>query len=75
MLEVIVDFSGGTVGAFTAGEQIVRCRDCKRFSVDQSDHDYRSGWLCDRWHTDMVEPNGFCAWGEQRKETGCSEAS
>ena len=47
-------------------EEIVRCRDCKRFAVDQSDHDYRSGWWCHRWNTDMVKPDGFCAWGERR---------
>lgn len=47
-------------------ERIVRCRDCKRFSLDNSDHDYRSGWWCHRWNTDMVEPDGFCAWGERR---------
>ena len=46
--------------------EIVRCMDCKRFAVDQSDHDYRSGWWCHRWNTDMVKPDGFCAWGERR---------
>ena len=47
-------------------EEIVRCRDCKRFSLDNSDHDYRSGWWCHRWNTDMVKPDGYCAWGERR---------
>lgn len=47
------------------GEQIVRCKDCKWFSLDNSDHDYRSGWWCHRWNTDMVKPDGFCAWGEK----------
>lgn len=47
-------------------EEIVRCRDCKRFAIDQSDHEYRSGWWCHRWDTDMVKPDGFCAWGERR---------
>ena len=47
-------------------ERVVRCRDCKRFSLDNSDHDYRSGWWCHRWNTDMVKPDGFCAWGERR---------
>ena len=47
-------------------ERVVRCRDCKRFSLDNSDHEYRSGWWCKRWDTDMVEPDGFCAWGERR---------
>lgn len=46
--------------------EIVRCRDCKRFSLDNSDHDYRSGWWCHRWNTDMVKPDGFCAWGERK---------
>lgn len=50
-----------------SGEEIVRCQDCKRFSLDNSDHDYRSGWWCHRWNTDMVKPDGFCAWGKRRK--------
>ena len=49
-------------------EEIVRCRDCKHFAVDQSDHDYRSGWWCHRWNTDMVKPDGYCAWGERRED-------
>ena len=48
--------------------QVARCRDCKRFSLDNSDHDYRSGWWCHRWNTDMVKPDGFCAWGERRED-------
>ena len=48
--------------------EVVRCRDCERFAVDQSDHDYRSGWWCHRWNTDMVKPDGFCAWGERRED-------
>ena len=49
-------------------ERVVRCRDCKRFSLDNSDHDYRSGWWCHRWDTDMVKPNGFCAWGKRKED-------
>lgn len=45
---------------------VVRCRDCRRFELDNSDHDYRSGWWCHRWNTDMVRPDGFCAWAEVR---------
>lgn len=48
-----------------SASQIVRCRDCRRFELDNSDHDYRSGWWCHRWNTDMVKPDGFCAWGER----------
>ena len=51
----------------TIGVEVVRCRDCKRFSLDNSDHDYRSGWWCHRWNTDMVEPDGFCAWGKRKE--------
>jgi hypothetical protein len=43
--------------------EVVRCRDCACFSVDDSDHDYRTGWWCKRWYTDMVMPDGFCKWG------------
>lgn len=49
-------------------EEIVRCRNCKRFSIDNSDHDYRSGWWCHRWNTDMVKPDGFCAWGKRKEQ-------
>lgn len=48
--------------------EVVRCRDCACFSVDDSDHDYRTGWLCKRWYTDMVMPDGFCAWGKRRED-------
>ena len=58
----------GHEGHWLTGEEIVRCRDCKHFEVDQSDHEYRSGWWCKRWDTDMVKPDGFCAWGERRDD-------
>lgn len=63
---VMVTAFGGSVAGPVTGEKIVRCRDCKRFSLDNSDHDYRSGWWCHRWNTDMVKPDGFCAWGKRR---------
>lgn len=69
MSEHIIEVEYDTLnGTFTQmrHEEIVRCRDCKRFSLDNSDHDYRSGWWCHRWNTDMVKPDGFCAWGERR---------
>ena len=79
MSEYVMDYSGWAEGipaveylkvcdAMHARkrEEIVRCKNCKRFSLDNSDHDYRSGWWCYRWNTDMVNPDGFCAWGERR---------
>ena len=56
----------GDQGHWLTNEWIVRCRDCKRFALDNSDHDYRSGWWCHRWNTDMVKPDGYCAWGKRR---------
>ena len=47
--------------------EVVRCRDCACFSVDNSDHDYRSGWWCHRWNTDMVKPDGYCAWASRKE--------
>lgn len=55
-------------GLFNMGvtdEEIIRCRDCKQFHVDQSDHDYREPWYCDLWCTDIVKPDGFCSWAER----------
>lgn len=43
-------------------EPIVRCRDCK-----YSDDD--PGVLCDlRGNYVIVEPDGFCAWGERKQD-------
>lgn len=47
--------------------EVVRCRDCACFSVDDSDHDYRTGGWCKRWYTDMVMPDGFCAWASRKE--------
>lgn len=50
---------------------LVRCRDCKHYKPDPSPID--PGWpmLCEDTGRDMVEPDGFCAWGEVR--VGSSE--
>lgn len=50
---------------FLLGEEIVRCRDCKRATIDQGDHDYREPLWCSLHRMD-VPPDGFCAWGERR---------
>lgn len=47
---------------------IVRCKDCKQFHPDQTDHEYRDPWYCERWKTDRVDPDGFCAWGERMED-------
>lgn len=43
-------------------EEIVRCRDCKYATADQSDHDFRELLWCN-FHRMDVKPDGFCAWG------------
>lgn len=48
-------------------EEVIRCRDCKWFGPDRSDHEYRSTWWCDLWSNDRVNPDGFCSWAERRK--------
>ena len=66
MSEYVVEEPSDSSASWRVRESIVRCRDCKRFAVDQSEHEYRSGWWCHRWNTDMVKPDGYCAWGERR---------
>lgn len=48
-------------------EEIVRCRDCIYYTKDPDPID--PGWpmMCERTGDDMVEPYGFCAWGERRE--------
>jgi len=67
MAEYVVEEPSDRSPSWRVHERIVRCRDCERFAVDQSDHEYRSGWWCKRWNTDMVKPDGFCAWGERKE--------
>ena len=67
MAEYVVEEPSDRSASWRVRERIVRCRDCERFAVDQSDHEYRSGWWCKRWDTDMVKPDGFCAWGERKE--------
>lgn len=45
---------------FKQREEIVRCRDCKRVSVDE----FGGGW-CDE-NCREVKPWDFCAWAERR---------
>lgn len=52
------------------GEQIVRCRDCAKWSFFDVEDGKRIG-DCSEWtHLDgfshATNENGFCAWGERR---------
>lgn len=70
-----------TIGEFSAGvnddhygtlhEEIVRCRDCKRY-IPQGTYRFNDGVVnkdsCDviRGFVVQINPNGFCAWGERK---------
>lgn len=57
----------GHEGHWFTGEEIVRCRDCIYYVQDPDPID--PGWpmMCERTGDDMVEPYGFCSWGERRE--------
>lgn len=70
MIEYIVS------GSFYKGsdlEEIVRCSDCKYhdyMTVSYSDKPlsvcYSEQWIGAEGDNPLVEPNGFCAWGERK---------
>ena len=49
-------------------EQIVRCKDCVSYERDHDPID--PGWpmRCADCGRDMLDPDGFCAWGERRED-------
>jgi len=66
MAEFVVDFYSEHDGVRC--EEIVRCRDCERYS----DHEWVMATdvsdVCHFWHGEptKVEPDGFCKWGVRR---------
>ena len=54
-------------GEVRLDEQIVRCRNCKHCVADPEPID--PGWplMCDDTGRDMLDPEGFCSWGERRE--------
>lgn len=52
------DGKGNTLcNMWVTDEEIVRCRDCKRFNSNET---------CALFDDAFVEPDGFCKWGERR---------
>lgn len=45
---------------------IVRCKDCERASIDQTDHESREGLRCNLFSIDP-KPYDYCAWGSRHK--------
>ena len=72
MSEYIIDWDTGLViDTFSKNnlrEEIVRCRDCVKFSEQEPDGEIGTCELGleDTGLVSIVEPNGFCAWGERR---------
>lgn len=50
-------------------EEIVRCRDCARYEASTFDEDGEGepSW-CWEWERECIAEDGFCAWGERRKD-------
>lgn len=59
MSEHIIDDRGEVTG------EVVRCKDCKHATIDQSDHEYREPLWFGLFNID-VSLDGFCAWGKRR---------
>lgn len=77
MAEYVCELPIDDMASFVSGtttipvhERIVRCRDCKHYVPDHDPID--PGWpmMCDDSGRDMVEPYGFCAWGERKAVDG-----
>ena len=66
MAEYVIEEPSDRSASWRAHERIVRCRDCKRVTIDQGDHDYREPLWCGLFHID-VSLDGFCKWGERRE--------
>lgn len=79
MSEYIVDFPSNEINDLVIHERLVRCKDCKYSDISYEHaavtgelHCY--GYLVENWdwYNDepsdgrMVEPDGFCKWGERR---------
>lgn len=74
MYEYIVNFLSNKVDDFVLHERIVRCSDCKHhdyMTVSYSDKPlsvcYSEQWIGAEGDNPLVEPNGFCAWGERKQ--------
>ena len=60
MAEYVVEYKDEGMYATCAKERVVRCRDCRR-SFEE-----RGELWCRGIVGPPIEPDGFCAWGEER---------
>lgn len=52
-------------------EEIVRCRDCKKWSYEDTKNGTRRGEcgeFTDEWRRAITRESGFCAWGRRRSD-------
>lgn len=72
MTECIVDITDGVLQASTA-EEVVRCRDCRHLShfrlLTQELYSCTRNADGNDDGSFLVEPDGFCAWGQRREDT------
>ena len=74
MFEYIVNFLSNKVDDFVLHERIVRCSVCKYhdyMTVSYSDKPlsvcYSEQWIGAEGDNPLVEPDGFCKWGERKQ--------
>ena len=70
MTEYITEYNpGANVGeyAYKRKAEVVRCKDCFYYEKDPDPID--PGWpmMCALTGMSMIEPFGFCAWGERHR--------
>lgn len=67
MAEYVVEYKDEGTYTACAKERVVRCRDCKHAITSYRDGLPRCAGLLVMEAT-LVSPDGFCAWGEPRKD-------
>ena len=62
----VTEYGRGQRQVTLTDEEIVRCMDCRFYKQDQEPLD--PGWpmMCEDSGRDMLEPCGYCFWGERR---------
>lgn len=46
--------------------EVVRCRDCRHYAFDNSDHEWREPHSCQLFICDVMMPDDFCSRGVRR---------
>ena len=66
LYERIMQILGERIKPLPSAEpEIIRCRDCKHYTLEVGDDSYALGY-CPFIGSHLVMSKGFCAWGERR---------